>query len=215
MSKESLRSIAYHWLKKKLITLEYPMGSALVESELCNELGMGRTPVREAVQQLASEGLVSILPRKGIVVSNINFLDFENLLDARIMLEVHVVRKLAGLISPEQVEKLRSTFDAVPALIKQNDLNALLTIERQFHQGLVTLLDNPYLDAMAERIYDLVTRTWYLSFRRRSQDDLAFTLQENLLILEKLGQGDADAAEKAVRDHVVNFRDKVFHHPQA
>ncbi len=189
------------------------MGKTLVENDLCRDLGMGRTPVREAVQQLASEGLVTILPRKGTLVSNINFWDFEKLLETRVMLEVHVVRKLASSITQEQAERLHSLFDGVPEFIKQNDLDALLTIERQFHQGLVTLLDNPYLDSMAERIYDLVTRTWYLSFRRRNQDDLSFTLQENLVILEKLEQRDADAAEKAVREHVINFRNMVFHQP--
>ncbi len=189
------------------------MGSALIENDLCRELGMGRTPVREAVQQLASEGLVNILPRKGTFVSNINYWDFDNLLNARVMLETHVVRELAGLISPEQVQKLRSLFDDVPTLIKKPDIDALLAIERDFHQGLVTLLDNPYLDAIAENIYDLVTRTWYLSFRRRTKDDLAATLQENLHILDKLEQRDADAAEIAVREHVVNFRNKVLHRP--
>ncbi len=211
MSNQTLRLQAYHWLKKKLITLEYPMGSTLVVKDLCQELGMGRTPVREAIQQLASEGLISILPRKGIVVSNINYLDFENLLEARMMLEVHVARQLAGSIRLEQVEKMYSLFGNVAALIKQGDIDALLTIERQFHQGLVVMLDNQYLDAMADRIYDLVTRTWYLSFRRRSPDNLAFTLQENLVILEKLEQGDANAAEKAVREHILDFKNQVLH----
>ncbi len=214
MSNISLRVQAYQWLKKKIITLEYAMGSHLVENDLCRELGMGRTPVREAVQQLASEGLVNILPRKGCFVSNINLWEFENLLDARIMLETHVVRRLAGIINSEQIAMLRALFDDVPALIKRRDIDALLTIEREFHQGLVTLLDNPYLDAIAENVYDLVTRTWYLSFRRRSQDDLASTLQENIDILEKLEQNDADAAEEAVREHVVSFKNKVLARPQ-
>jgi len=211
MSNISLRIQAYQCLKKKIITLEYAMGSALVENDLCHELAMGRTPVREAIQQLASEGLVTILPRKGTFVSNINYVDFENLLESRVMLEVHVARKLAGSITKEQVESLHVLFTDVPALIKQHNLDELLRIERQFHQGLVALLDNPYLDAIAERVYNLVTRTWYLSFRRRSKDDLAVTLRENLIILEKLEQGNADAAEKAVRDHVVSFKNKVFH----
>jgi DNA-binding GntR family transcriptional regulator len=215
MSNKSLKIQAHQWLKKKIITLEFPMGSALVENDLCSELSMGRTPVREAVQQLASEGLVSIRPRKGTFVSNINFWDFENLLDTRIMLETHVARKLAGSIRPEQSEKLQRLFDDVPHLIEKRDLDGLLTIDRKFHQGLVTLLDNPYLNAMAEHIYDLVTRTWYLSFRNRSQSDLALTLQDHLFILKKLEQSDAAAAEKAVRDHVMNFRDKVFRQPHA
>ena len=214
MSNISLRVQAYQWLKKKIITLEYAMGSHLVENDLCRELGMGRTPIREAVQQLASEGLVNILPRKGCFVSNINLWEFENLLDARIMLETHVVKRLADIITPDQIDTLRALFVDVPVLIQRRDIDALLKIEREFHQGLVTLLDNPFLDAIAENIYDLVTRTWYLSFRRRSQDDLASTLQENLDILDKLAQNDADAAEEAVRSHVISFKNKVLIRPQ-
>lgn len=190
------------------------MGSALVENHLSRELGIGRTPVREAVRQLESEGLVTVLPRKGTFVSSINVWDFEALLDTRIMLEVHVARKLAGKIGPEQAEKLRSLFGEVSDLIEQSQIDKLLTIERNFHQGLVAILDNPYLNDMAERIYDLVTRTWYLSFKNRSKSDLASTLQDHLDILEKLEHGDAEEAEKDVRKHIMNFRNKVFHQPQ-
>jgi DNA-binding GntR family transcriptional regulator len=213
MSNTTMRDQAFLWLKKKIITLEYPMGSALVENDVCRELGMGRTPVREAIQQLAAEGLVSILPRKGTFVSNVSFWDFEKLLEARIMLETHVVRQLAVSITPEQVTNLKSLFDDVPSLLQQRNLEELLKIDRKFHQGLVALLDNPYLDSIAEHIYDLVTRTWYLSFRKRSQDDLALTLQDHLEILGNLEQGRADAAEGAVRNHVLNFKNKVFQQP--
>lgn len=208
-----MRDQAFLWLKKKIITLEYPMGSALVENDVCRELGMGRTPVREAIQQLAAEGLVSILPRKGTFVSNVSFWDFEKLLETRIMLETHVVKELAVSITPEQVTNLKSLFVDVPGLLQQRNLEELLKIDRKFHQGLVALLDNPYLDSIAEHIYDLVTRTWYLSFRKRSQDDLALTLQDHLEILENLEQGRADAAEKAARNHVLNFKNKVFQQP--
>lgn len=208
-----MRDQAFHWLKKKIITLEYPMGSALMENDVCRELGMGRTPVREAIQQLAAEGLVSILPRKGTFVSNVSFWEFEKLLETRIMLETHVVRELAVSITPEQVKNLKSLFDDVPGLLQQRNLKKLLNIDRKFHQGLVALLDNPYLDSIAEHIYDLVIRTWYLSFRKRSQDDLALTLQDHLEILKNLEQGNADTAEKAVRNHVLNFKNKVFQQP--
>ena len=210
MSNISLRVQAYQWLKKKIITLEYDMGKILVEQDLCKELGMGRTPVREALQQLSSEGLVNVLPRKGYFVSNVNFWEFENLLDARIMLETHVVRKLSGKISAVQVAALRDLFSNVDELVAQLDIDALLKIERDFHQGLVTLLDNPYIDAIAENIYDMVTRTWYLSFRMRTQDDLAATLEENLDILDKVAQNSPDAAENAVRSHVQSFKNKVL-----
>lgn len=214
-----MRRIAYDWLKKQIISLDFPMGSCLVESTLCQELDMGRTPVREALQQLASEGLVTILPRKGIFVSNINFTDFENLIEVRIMLETHVVRRLArnrvlvGGVDPDRLQQIRALFDNVADLVEAGDIDALLVIERKFHQGLVALLNNPLLDDLAEHIFDLVTRTWYLSFKNRTKQDLAETLQENLDVFEKVCQGDAQAAEDAIVEHVMNFRSKVFHQP--
>ncbi|MFK5926824.1 MAG: GntR family transcriptional regulator [Desulfuromusa sp.] len=214
MSNKTLRMQAYKWLKKKIITLEFPMGSPLLESDLCQETGLGRTPVREAVQQLASEGLISIRPRKGIFVSDINFLDFDNLIEARIMLETHVIRRVADTITPKQSEKLRMLFVDVPDLIDKGDINGLLVIERSFHQSLVSLLENPYLDSIAERIYDLVERTWQLSFRKRSKSDLARTLNDHLVILEELEKGDVNAAEKVTLDHILNFRSKVFRQPE-
>lgn len=213
MSNKTMRDQAFQWLKRKIITLEYPMGSALVENDVCRELGMGRTPVREAIQQLAAEGLVSILPRKGTFVSNVSFWDFEKLLETRVMLETHVVRQLGVSITPEQIANLKSLFTDVPELIKQRDLDELLKIDRKFHQSLVALLDNPYLDSIAEHIYDLVARTWYLSFRKRSQDDLALTLQDHLDILDNLEEGKTEEAVKAVREHVLNFKNKVFQQP--
>ncbi|MBE0584676.1 MAG: GntR family transcriptional regulator [Desulfofustis sp.] len=219
MSNKSMRRIAYDWLKKQIISLDFPMGSCLVESTLCQELDMGRTPVREALQQLASEGLVTILPRKGIFVSNINFTDFENLIEVRIMLETHVVRRLArnrvlvGGVDPDRLQQIRALFDNVADLVEAGDIDALLVIERKFHQGLVALLNNPLFDDLAEHIFDLVTRTWYLSFKNRTKQDLAETLQENLDVFEKVCQGDAQAAEDAIVEHVMNFRSKVFHQP--
>lgn len=213
MANKTLRIQAYEWLKKKIITLEFPMGSPLLESDICRETGLGRTPVREAVQQLASEGLISIRPRKGTFVSDINFLDFDNLLEARIMLETHVIRKLADIITPKQTEQLRMLFADVPELIDKGDINGLLVIERSFHQSLVSFLENPYLDSMAERIYDLVERTWHLSFKRRTKSDLASTLNEHLIILKELEGGDPKAAEKATLDHILNFKSKVLRQP--
>lgn len=204
---------AYEWLKKKIITLEFPMGSALLESDLCQETGLGRTPVREAVQQLASEGLISIRPRKGTFVSDINFLDFENLLEARIMLETHVIRRLTDTITPKQTEKLRMLFVDVPELIDKGDITGLLVIERSFHQSLVSFLENPYLDSMSEHIYDLVERTWQLSFRRRTKSGLTSTLNEHLVILDALEKGDVNAAEKVTLDHILNFKSKVLRQP--
>ncbi|MFV0508162.1 MAG: GntR family transcriptional regulator, partial [Shewanella algae] len=127
MSKKnnSLRQQAYNWIKQQIITLELPPGSLLREIEISHELGLGRTPIREAIQQLESEKLVVVVPRKGTFVTNINFGDFEKLLDARIMIELHVAKTLAGYfgrIDPQAIDDLYRMFDQVPELVQKRDI---------------------------------------------------------------------------------------------
>ncbi len=213
MSNTSLRQQAYDWIKKQIITLELQPGSALSEIEISRELGLGRTPVREAIQRLKGDDLIVVLPRKGTFVSNINLGDFEKLIDARLMLECHVVKALAapeGHFDLKKVEQLRHLFDSVPELAEKRDIDALLSIDRKFHQELVALLDNPYLMMIADRVYDLVTRTWHLSFNKRTRDDLLKTAQDHIDIIDAIVRGDVQGGEDAVRKHIFNFRNKVY-----
>ena len=212
MSNKTLKVKAYEWLKDKIITLEYPMGSPLSEVELCRETGFGRTPVREAIQQLESEGLVYVRPKKGTFVSSVDIFDFEKLLESRVMLETYVVRQLAGAMPAGELERFRKMFDDVPRLVEALEIRELLKIERMFHGGLVCLLENQYLNAIADRTYDLVARTWYLSFKRRTQPSLEETLNDHLELLDALASGDAQAAEKMVVKHINDFKRRVFDH---
>jgi len=212
MSNKTLKYQAYEWLKNKIITLEYSMGSPLSETDLCKEMGLGRTPVREAILQLQAEGLVYIRPKKGTFVSSIDFFDFEKLLESRIMLETYVVHRLAGAMPEEQLKRFRSFFDDVPTMIERMEIGGLLKVERTFHEELVYLLENKYLNAIADRIYDSVARTWNISFKKRSQDSLKETLNDHLEILDALEGGDPQTAEKVVLKHIYDFKRKVFDH---
>lgn len=212
MSNKTLKSQAYELLKNKIITLEYPMGSHMYEADLCKETGFGRTPVREAIQQLQTEGLVYIRPKKGTFVSSIDLFDFEKLLESRIMLETYVVHQLAGAMPKKELKRFRSFFDDVPLMIEKMDIGGLLKVERKFHEELVYLLENRYLNTIADRIYDLVARTWHISFKKRSAASLKETLDDHLEILDALENGDPQTAEKVVLKHIYDFKRKVFDH---
>ncbi len=108
------------------------------------------------------------------------------------------------------MEQLRHLFDSVPELAEKRDIDALLSIDRKFHQELVALLDNPYLMMIADRVYDLVTRTWHLSFNKRTRDDLLKTAQDHIDIIDAIVRGDVQGGEDAVRKHIFNFRNKVY-----
>src|SRR4030043_882449 len=111
-----LRQKAYERIKKAIVTLRFEMGKNLNEKELSSEFKLGRTPIREALQQLANEGLVVVVPRKGVYVSTVSLTDFHKLLDARIMLETYCARKAATRITGEMLDHLRQILASTEPL---------------------------------------------------------------------------------------------------
>ena len=213
MPNHLLRNKAYSILKQNIVTLEYAPGSQIMEKDLCNEIGIGRTPVREALQRLASEKLIKIIPRKGIFISDINMWELSRLMEARIMLEGYCIRKVALLVTKSQIQKLRSFFLKAPELVENRKITDLLEIDRKFHMGLIALMDNFFIEEVAAKIYDQLARTWYLSFSRRSQEELMATVKEHLAIIDALESGRAGAAEQAVMTHLKNYQAKVMSIP--
>ncbi len=213
MSEQLLRDKAYKTLKQKIVTLEYNLGQQLVENDISSQLNLGRTPVREAIQQLAREGLVVIIPRKGVYVSDISMREFQKLMETRAMLEMYCIREAAGLITPNKIQYLRSLFSHARSLAKERNIIELLDIDRKFHEGIVEVLDNPYINEIATRVYDLIVRTWHLSFKRRTIEELNKTVDSHLSILDALEAGDAAAAGQAAMNHLEQFQEKVFRKP--
>ena len=213
MSEQLLRDKAYNAIKQKIVTLEYDMGQQLVESDISSQLDLGRTPIREAIQQLSREGLVVIIPRKGVYISDISMWEFQKLMETRVMLELYCIREAVRLITPNKIADLRKLFSHARSLTKTRNITELLDIDRKFHEGIVGVLDNPYINEIATRVYDLIVRTWYLSFKRRPVEELNKTVDEHLRILDALEAGDATVAEQAALNHLEQFQEKVFRKP--
>ena len=210
-----LREKAYSLLKRKIVTLQYPVGSLLVEQEICEVLGIGRTPVREALQRLADEKLVTIIPRRGIFVSDINFWELQRLIEARLMIDVFCARTVASIAGPVQIRSLKELLGSAQQWAAERRIPELLETDRRFHLQLVAFLENPFIGEMAEKIYDQMFRTWFLSFSRRTEEEILETLNEHLAIVEALEVRQPDAAERAVRRHVENYRKKLLQEDSA
>ena len=99
MSIKLQRQQAYEKIKRAIVTLRFEMGKNINEQDLCQELNLGRTPVREALQLLASEGLVTIFPRKGVYVSHVSLEDFQKIYETRLMVETYCISEAAHKIS--------------------------------------------------------------------------------------------------------------------
>jgi DNA-binding GntR family transcriptional regulator len=210
MHNKLLRQKAYERIKKAIVTLRFEMGKNLNEKELSSEFKLGRTPIREALQQLANEGLVVIVPRKGAYVSIVSFVDFQKLLDTRIMLETHCARKAAARITGEMLDHLRQIMTSVEPLIVARDIDALLSIDRQIHMAAVRSLDNEYIEQIASQLYDRVARLWYLSFKNLDEPELRTRLLSHQQIIDALDQRDPDAVDKEVRHHIDLFVERIY-----
>jgi GntR family transcriptional regulator, rspAB operon transcriptional repressor len=209
MQNKSLRQKAYERIKKAIVTLRFEMGKSLNEKELSSEFKLGRTPIREALQQLANEGLVVIVPRKGAYVSTLSLSDFQKMLDTRIMLESYCARRAAARISDERLDQLRKLLIGIEPLVAGQDVDALLTIDRQIHMAVVNSLDNEYIEQIASQLYDRVARLWHLSFKNMDGPDLRTRLLSHRQIIDALNDRDPDAAEKAVKHHIDQFVERI------
>lgn len=210
MTKILLSSEAHRWIKRKIVSLEYPIGSQLLEKDICEELGIGRTPVREALQRLAMEKLVRIIPRKGVFVSDINAWELAQLFEARCMFELYCVQRVALTAHQVDIDRLRHLLKQAPCFAAEKRIEELVDIDRRFHMGLMKMLGNSFILEMADTIYDQLARTWYLSFSRRTAEEIHDTILEHLAILSALEKKEPNLAEKAVISHINHFRNKVL-----
>ncbi len=163
---ENQAKLAYRTLEEMIVTLKLPPGSKISEKALNRTLGFGRTPIREALQRLAIEGYVKIVPRSGVIVSEIEVSDQLNLIEVRRELEKITAGRAARLaldMQRKQFEKLAEAFDAAA---RQNDDSIFIGADREFNQLLVETAQNKYVTYALAPIEAQTRRFWYLHFKR-------------------------------------------------
>jgi DNA-binding GntR family transcriptional regulator len=165
--KYSLAEEAYRLLEEKIVTLRLHPGELLIEKDLVEITGIGRTPVREAVQRLASEGLIQVLPRKGLMVTSLRRTDLLKALEARKVLERMLVVKAAERATADQrhaLQLLATHIDAAGA-----DLEGFLRLDFRLGELLGAASHNHFLIQALAAMQSQCRRLWYL---HRSQADL-------------------------------------------
>jgi DNA-binding GntR family transcriptional regulator len=205
---QSLRNQALSLLRQAVVHLRYAPGAVVSEAELVVQVGLGRTPVREAVARLEQEGLVTVLPRKGIQITPVTLVDLQALCELRMELEGLGARLAAERRSPEQLRLMHGLFAEAPGLIAANDLSQLLELDRDFHTLLARCTKNTYLEETLSRLYNNSLRYWYISFSRAGYLDEV--LHEHEAIVAAVAERKGREAEAAMRHHVQRFKEKVI-----
>jgi DNA-binding GntR family transcriptional regulator len=203
---ELLADRAYVELRDQIVTLAIPPGAPINEETLGRELGLGRTPIREAIKRLALENLVCIYPRRGTFVSEINITDLAHISDVRVELEGHAAYRAAQRLTPSQREELDGLLDEISQRAN-GDADALMGLDARIHRFVYRCAGNPYLRDTLERYLNLSLRIWYLVLGRLPH--LFERVHEHDELLHAIRDGDADRARAIVADHVATFEREI------
>jgi DNA-binding GntR family transcriptional regulator len=199
---------AYRMIKEKIITLELPPASLIDEARLIADLSLGRTPIREALQRLALENLVVILPRRGTIVADLNMSDLQKIFEVRIELEVLAVRLATQRATAAQVAAMEGLFRDADALIHDGDNYQLIRLDHEAHRMLAQAAHNEFLEETLDRLYNHVLRLWYVSLHRVQR--LREAIEEHREIIALVKDGDGERAARMMRAHIAQFQEQFL-----
>lgn len=196
---------AYDILEEMIVTLVLPPGATLTESMLIEETGLGRTPMREALQRLSDVGLIDIIPRQGTRVTDINVADQLLLLEVRRELERLIATSAARRRTSEQAAQLSEMALQMRRAAATDDYLLFLRVDRAFNQCVAESSANRHLVKAIAPIHALARRFWYKYYRPY---DLPIAAIGHAEIMEAIVAADAAAAGAAsdrLLDYVVSF----------
>jgi len=197
---------AYHLIKDKIITLELAPSTVIDEQALMKELGLGRTPIREALQRLNAEGLVHIVPRRGMFVTDISITDLQKIFEVRTVLAGFSARLAAQRATTDQIAQMEQVLHGLEQ-VQSGDYKLLIDIDRRFQRLLYQAAGNEILAESLDHLYDLSLRIWYLVLHQLG--DVRDAIEEHQQVAEALKAGDGARAEALIQQHIVQFQQKI------
>jgi DNA-binding GntR family transcriptional regulator len=203
----SLSDQAYYRIRELIVTLELPPGSLVSERELMEQLGLGRTPVREALRALARERLVEVFPRRGMFVSSVEVRDLAGLSEVRLTLETQAARLAAERATDDDRARIAVLLKELEHVRGAPDERALIDLDQRIHRHIYECTHNPFLAATLNEYYVLTLRIWFLALDRVAR--LEDAVREHRELLRSIRARDADRAEEAMRRHIAGFEDAI------
>jgi DNA-binding GntR family transcriptional regulator len=188
---------AYLAIRRLIVSLELPPGAVIDERELMRRLGLGRTPVREALRRLAQEQLVEVFPRRGMFVTNVDVRDLARISEVRLALEPEAARLAAERATEEEREDLSELGDRIK---RGADLMGL---DEQIHRAIYEAAHNHLLEKTLGDYYVLALRIWTIALDREADLKDAVEAHRDLVTAITLGNG--DRAAEIMRAHVEDF----------
>ena len=204
----SLRLEAYQEIKRRINRLEYRPGAYLNEAQISRQLQIGRTPVHQALDRLMLEGLVQIIPRKGVVVQSISLDEVLQLLEARLVNEVHCIELATERATDAHISALQSLLASAEPLVRARDREKLMNIDREFHRLISDAAGNAIIADILRILHDRSLRFWFIAVG----DDLQLRriAQEHKAIVAAIKQRNRRLAGAAMRKHIASSREHIM-----
>jgi DNA-binding GntR family transcriptional regulator len=205
--RELLADRAYADLRDRIVTLRIAPGAPIDEDVLGGELGIGRTPVREAIKRLALEKLVTVFPRRGTFASDINITDLADISDVRMQLEGHAAYRAAERITPALRAELEELLSELDRSRGSDDTRVLMALDTRIHRFVHRAAGNPYLEESLGRYFNLSLRIWYLVLDRLPH--LFTRVHEHDDLLRAIADGDPERARVIITEHIETFEREI------
>lgn len=201
----SLSEQAYQRIRQQIIQLDLAPGDVVREDELREQLDIGRTPIREALQRLAREHFVQVIPRRGMFVTAIDVSELSTLLETRFVLEPYAARLAAARGSSDQWDEMAA--ELANAELTSLPARQLMTVDRRCHEIMWEAAENRFLLDTLDMLYAQSDRLWhqYLS----DVPDMSHAVTEHIEILDALRSGDSDRVAGLVEEHIHAFDQRI------
>jgi len=184
---------AYRMLEHMIVTLELAPSSFVTEGALIDKLGLGRTPVREAIQRLAWEGLLDVRPRAGIAIAPLHPGDWLRVLDARRGVEVVLARSAARFVTREAADLFHEAALAMQKAVISGNVLAFIQADKALDEALALAADNPFAARLAAPLQTHSRRFW---FRYKADTGLAESAEHHVALIRSILDGDEEGAAK-------------------
>lgn len=203
-----LREIVYEELKRQIMVGEIAPGTRMMEVELADEMGVSRTPVREAIRKLEKEGLVSIEPRRGAYASEISIKDMVDVLEVRQDLEGMAAALASLRITEVEKNNLEKIVGDYTLAVESGNISEIIKYDEAFHKYIVSISGNKTLVQMVSQIQDLALRFRYIYY----DDFTRFKNQplEHHRIVEAIFAADSERARVEAENHLSKLKEFVI-----
>src|SRR5215475_8637168 len=203
----SLRDAAYEAIKHRIITCAFRPGEYINELQLSALLKIGRTPVHQALDRLMMEGMVEVIPRKGVIVKPVSLNEVLQIIEVRLINEPYGARLAADQADDTDLDELADVLKRTEHWASQRNIENMMLLDREFHLLIARAAKNGVLGELLRSLHERSLRFWFISLNAPTHYQTVH--REHNAILSAIRQRDPGKAEIAMREHIESFRANV------